>query len=50
MFQPVSSKVSFPQIEEKILALWKENKTFEKYAKDVHNKMESEFSGLEGSK
>lgn len=27
-----------------------DNKTFEKYAKDVHNKMESEFSSLEGSK
>jgi len=28
MFQPVSSKVNFPQIEENILGLWKNNDTF----------------------
>jgi isoleucyl-tRNA synthetase len=30
MFQPVASKVNFPQIEEKILGLWKQNRTFER--------------------
>ncbi len=30
MFHPVSSKVSFPQVEEKILSLWKENNAFER--------------------
>ena len=29
-FQPVSAKVSFPQIEEEVLGYWKENKIFEK--------------------
>ncbi len=28
MFQPVSSKVSFPQIEERILGLWRQKDTF----------------------
>jgi isoleucyl-tRNA synthetase len=28
MFKPVESRVSFPQLEEKVLALWKENKIF----------------------
>jgi len=30
MFHPVSSKVNFPQVEEKILSLWKENNAFER--------------------
>ncbi|KXK07267.1 MAG: Isoleucine--tRNA ligase 2 [Microgenomates bacterium OLB22] len=30
MFRPVDPNPSFPQIEEKILAFWKENKIFEK--------------------
>ncbi|MDO8569048.1 MAG: isoleucine--tRNA ligase, partial [Dehalococcoidales bacterium] len=30
MFVPASSKVNFPQIEEKILKLWKDNDTFSK--------------------
>jgi isoleucyl-tRNA synthetase len=30
MFTPVGSKVSFPQIEERILALWRDSHTFEK--------------------
>lgn len=29
-FQPVSTKVSFPELEEEILKYWKENKIFEK--------------------
>jgi isoleucyl-tRNA synthetase len=28
MFQPVNSRVSFPQLEERILELWRENNTF----------------------
>ena len=28
MFRPVSSKVNFPQVEENILNLWKENSIF----------------------
>jgi len=30
MFRPVSSRVNFPQVEEKILSLWKEKKVFER--------------------
>ncbi len=30
MFEPVSSRVNLPQVEEKILDWWKENKTFER--------------------
>ena len=30
MFHPVSSKVNLPQVEEKILSLWKENNAFER--------------------
>jgi isoleucyl-tRNA synthetase len=30
MFRPVSSGVNFPKLEEKILAFWKEKKTFER--------------------
>src|SRR5581483_11213746 len=30
MFKPVSSQVDFPELEEQILAFWKEDKTFEK--------------------
>jgi isoleucyl-tRNA synthetase len=30
MFQPVTSKVNFPQLEEKILGLWKQNQIFER--------------------
>jgi len=30
VFHPVSSKVNFPQVEEKILSLWKENNAFER--------------------
>ena len=30
MFQPVSSKVDFPKLEEKTLAVWKEKRIFEK--------------------
>ena len=30
MFQPVSSRVDFPKLEEKLLNLWKEGKIFEK--------------------
>src|SRR4030042_1615428 len=30
MFQPVSSRVEFPKMEEKILSLWKERKVFER--------------------
>ena len=30
MFQPVSSQVNFPQVEENILGLWKENNAFER--------------------
>ncbi|HEY96662.1 MAG TPA: isoleucine--tRNA ligase [Dehalococcoidia bacterium] len=30
MFKPVESRVSFPQLEEKVLAFWKDNKIFEK--------------------
>ncbi|MBI2287497.1 MAG: class I tRNA ligase family protein, partial [Chloroflexi bacterium] len=29
MFQPVSNKVNFPQVEEKLLAFWRENNVFE---------------------
>jgi isoleucyl-tRNA synthetase len=30
MFKPVSSRVSFPQMEEAVLAMWKKGKTFER--------------------
>jgi isoleucyl-tRNA synthetase len=30
MFQPVNSKVNFPEIEKKVLALWRDNHIFEK--------------------
>ncbi len=30
MFKPVSSKVNFPQLEEKILDFWKSNTIFER--------------------
>ncbi len=30
MFQPVNSKVNFPQVEEKIITLWKDNNIFQK--------------------
>src|SRR4030042_6919807 len=30
MFNPVSSRVSFPQLEEKVLAFWKEKGIFER--------------------
>ncbi len=30
MFQPVSSRVDFPKLEEKLLGLWKERNVFEK--------------------
>ena len=30
MYRPVDPKVSFPSIEEKVLAFWQENRTFEK--------------------
>ncbi|MBN1692795.1 MAG: isoleucine--tRNA ligase [Dehalococcoidales bacterium] len=30
MFKPVGSRVSFPQMEDSVLAFWKENKIFEK--------------------
>ena len=30
MFKPVSSRVSFPQMEEAILAIWQKNKIFER--------------------
>ena len=30
MFQPVDSKVSFPTMEEQVLAFWRENSVFEK--------------------
>jgi len=30
MFHPVSSRVNFPQVEEKVLGLWKENNVFER--------------------
>ena len=33
MFQPVNSRVNFPQMEDKILAFWKENRIFEKSVK-----------------
>ncbi len=40
MFNPVNPKQSFPQMEEDILAYWKENKTFEK---SVRGKKEYSF-------
>ena len=30
MFKPVSSKLSFPQMEEEVLRFWQENDTFKK--------------------
>ena len=30
MFRPVSSRVSFPEVEERILGLWKEKNAFER--------------------
>lgn len=30
MFQPVNSKVSFPEVEQRVLDLWKKNRIFEK--------------------
>ncbi len=30
MFRPVASRVNFPQVEENILSLWKNNKVFER--------------------
>jgi len=30
MFQPVTSKVNFPQLDEKILSLWRQNRAFER--------------------
>ena len=30
MFQPVTSRVNFPQVEEKILSLWKKNNVFQR--------------------
>ena len=30
MFNPVSSRVSFPQMEEKVLAFWKEKDIFKR--------------------
>ncbi len=30
MFQPISSRVSFPQVEERILALWQERDVFKR--------------------
>ena len=33
MFQPVSSRVNFPQVEESILGLWKKNNVFERSVK-----------------
>ncbi len=35
MFQPVASKVNFPQVEERILGLWRENNAF---ARSVENR------------
>ncbi len=34
MFQPVNSKVSFPDIEKKVLDFWRENRIFEKSIED----------------
>jgi isoleucyl-tRNA synthetase len=30
MFKPVSSRVNFPELEQRILAFWLENKIFER--------------------
>ncbi|MFQ5925657.1 MAG: isoleucine--tRNA ligase, partial [Dehalococcoidia bacterium] len=38
MFQPVASKISFPELEKRILALWKEKRIFEK---SVHGREEA---------
>ena len=34
MFEPVSSRVNFPQNEEKQLEFWKQNQIFEKSVKE----------------
>lgn len=46
MFKPVSTKISFSEVEEEILKYWKENKTFEKSVeKDAPN---GEWTFLDG--
>src|SRR3989344_4799306 len=40
-FKPVDSKISFPEIEQRVLDYWKKNKTFEKsleILKDVYGR------------
>ncbi|MBL7166668.1 MAG: isoleucine--tRNA ligase [Dehalococcoidales bacterium] len=37
MFQPVSSRVSFPQVEERILDLWRKNNTFIRSVEERRN-------------
>ena len=43
MFKPVSNKVAFPAMEERILGFWKENSTFEKSLKKNEGKDEYRF-------
>ena len=43
MFKPVSNKVAFPQMEEGILAFWKEDSTFEKSLKKNEGKERYKF-------
>jgi isoleucyl-tRNA synthetase len=46
MFKPVDSKVSFPELEEKIIKFWQKNKTFEKSIKQRSaNKLYSFYDG-----
>ena len=43
MFKSVSNKVAFPEMEEKVLAFWKENSTFEKSLKKNEGKEQYKF-------
>jgi isoleucyl-tRNA synthetase len=46
MFQPVTSRVNFPALEEKILELWKNKKTFQRSVENRHGA--SRFTLFEG--
>ena len=43
MFKSVSNKVAFPEMEEKVLAFWKENSTFEKSLKKNEGREQYKF-------
>ncbi|MBU2008552.1 MAG: isoleucine--tRNA ligase [Chloroflexi bacterium] len=47
MFEPVSSRVSFPEMEEKVLRFWKEKRIFEKSV-EQHQGSEHRFILYEG--